>query len=627
METLNNTYCNNLLNYSRLKTRTVTIGNYPLGSNYPIRIQSMTNTNTLAINATVEQSERLINIGCEYVRVTASTMDEAKCLLEIKKRLRAKGIDNPIIADIHFNPQVAEFIAPHIEKIRINPGNFADKKTFKQLDYSKTEYNDELERIYNRFSPLVKICRTHGTAMRIGVNHGSLSDRIMSRYGDTPKGMVEAALEFIKICESLNYYNIVLSMKASNVRVMVYAYRLLVNQMLKLGMNYPLHLGVTEAGEGEDGRIKSAIGIGTLLDDGIGDTIRVSLTENPENEIPVALAITEKYRLQSIVKSQKSAVRSPQFHPFSYNKRNTEVVGIIGGSNHPIVVLNYSSTDFSNLLNKPDFLYIGKNNIPTSVIPIIQDYQCWQKVNKNHFPLFKISEYLANPAKSDTLNFIRVNSQEINNNFITTIKQDKTAILILETHTQHSIAEQRQLYLKLLEYDCKTPVINKRVYNTPDYNSLQISAATDFGSALTDGFGNGIWIENTQSHPEQLLNLSFSILQITKTRITRSEYISCPTCGRTSYDILKVLAEIKEKTNHLKGLKIAVMGCIVNGPGEMADADYGYVGTATGKVNLYYGKILVKNNIESSLAMEELITLIKQNNQWVESEIIVNKTN
>ena len=641
--TSTNQYCNSLTEYSRYKTRIVTIGDLQLGGDNPIRIQSMTTTDTMNTMATVEQSIRMIEAGCELVRITAPSINEAQNLLNIKNELRKRGYNTPLVADIHFTPNAAELAAKIVEKVRVNPGNYADKKKFENIDYSEHSYEAELERIRKRFTPLVKICKEHGTAMRIGTNHGSLSDRIMSRYGDSPLGMVESALEFVRICEDLDYQNLVLSMKASNTHVMVQAYRLLINKMEQEGMNYPLHLGVTEAGEGEDGRIKSAVGIGTLLEDGIGDTVRVSLTEEPEFEIPVAKTLISRY---SERKNHASITpikeNSFSYSPFDYQKRKSSEIENLGGSNVPRVIADFSHKEtisaaslfavgynYSVPMDKwnisdlaCDFIFAGKNSVDFEIpgtLGIIYDANTWikNKENKRSYPLFTSLEYSNNPIKSAILNFVTVKQEEINTDFISHIKNDKTLVLIFETQNSHGLAEQRSMFLELS--DLATPVIIKRDYKNLSEDQFQLFSATDFGGLLVDGFGDGIWVKANNCGSLQLINATvFGTLQASRTRISKTEYISCPSCGRTLFDLQETTAKIRKRTDHLKGIKIGIMGCIVNGPGEMADADYGYVGTGVGKITLYKGKEVVKKNIASENAVDDLIELIKEHGDWVE---------
>ena len=655
-------YCNSLTQYSRFKTREVKVGDIPLGGNNPIRIQSMTTTDTMNTIATVEQTIRMVKAGCEYVRITAPSINEAKNLEVIKKELKVRGYTVPLIADIHFTPNAAEMAARIVEKVRVNPGNYVDKKKFDLIEYTDAEYQEELDRIRERFTPLVKICKEYGTAMRIGTNHGSLSDRIMSRYGDTPLGMVESALEFLRICEDENYYNIVLSMKASNPQVMVQAYRLLINKMEAEGMNYPLHLGVTEAGGGEDGRIKSALGIGALLEDGIGDTIRVSLTEDPEFEAPVAIALANRYKGRENHKQIKPIDESP-IDPFVYNRRKSFEVLSIGGSNVPRVAADYSNRtilsqkdliDIGYTYDEPsdkwnlsdisaDLIYLGKNILPFDCpngLKAIYDYETWKdlKNNYNSYPIFNANEYLIADKKSNGLNFISISINDFSDNLFNKIKNDKTVVLILESDNLYGMAEQRRAFFELLEKEISNPVIISRNYSDITFEDLQLYSSTDLGALLIDGFGDGVWlsinefkgeeeksivyiksfIKKSETKEKIVNRLLFNILQAARQRISKTEYIACPSCGRTLFDLQETTEMIRKRTEHLKGLKIAIMGCIVNGPGEMADADYGYVGSGVDKITLYREKNIVRRNIPAKNAVDELISLIREDGNWVE---------
>ena len=658
-------YCNSLTEYSRYKTREVNVGGMPCGGNNPIRIQSMTITDTMDTKATVEQTIRMVESGCDYVRITAPSKLEAQNLENIKKELRSRGFNVPLIADIHFTPNAAEIAARIVEKVRVNPGNYADRKKFQTIEYTDETYKSELDRISEKFTPLVKICKEYGTAMRIGTNHGSLSDRIMSRYGDTPLGMVESALEFVRICEDLNYYDIILSMKASNPQVMVQAYRLLINKMEEEGMNYPLHLGVTEAGGGEDGRIKSALGIGTLLEDGLGDTVRVSLTEDPEYEAPVAVYLVGRYKERENHQKIKP-VEEPPFNPFEYEKRHSFQTVFIGGSNVPQVISDYSLRDinsqrdledigyFYNSVtdkwnmsdNAPDIIYLGEKEIPFDIpngLHPVYDFNFWLNLeNKlNKLPLFSVSEYLKATDKSDIVNFIHFDIHKLSDEFINKVKHDNSAVLVVETTNLHGMAEQRRVFFDLIQNEIKNPVIIKRSYKDMDLDQIRLFTSTDFGSLLIDGFGDGVWAEvkNIKSKDneiptqetlvksyiakkeskEKIVNrILFGILQAARVRISKTEYIACPSCGRTLFDLQETTEMIRKRTEHLKGVKIAIMGCIVNGPGEMADADYGYVGSGVGKITLYREKNIVRRNIPAKNAVEELIELIKEDDNWVE---------
>lgn len=525
----------------------INIGDLPVGGNYPIRVQSMTNTDTNDIEATIAQSIRLVNAGCEMVRITAQGITEANNLALIKNGLRLKGIKVPLIADIHFNPSAAEIAAGIVEKVRINPGNYTDKRDSHKI-FTEKLYKEELERIAERLHPLLTICKQNGTAIRIGTNHGSLSARIMDRYGDTPEGMVESALEFGRICLLDGFRNVVFSMKSSNVRVMVQSTRLLASKMLAEGMNFPIHLGVTEAGDGEDGIIKSAAGIGALLEEGIGDTIRVSLTGAPEIEIPVALAITERYNASRKLKEQLNTGKITPETKFLL-KRETIAVSGIGGM-YPVGVITE---------NDEERCLVDENLSDTGTIP------------DHNLHLLTVAEGNAEDIRNQ-LSSIRVGSTK--------------------------------------------PVILKNIYKTNELLRFQVDSAIDFGSLLIDGIGDAIWPVAPGIPSETVNHTAFAILQATRARITRTEFISCPSCGRTLFDIEKTLQDVKTATQHLKGLKIAVMGCIVNGPGEMADADYGYVGAGPGKVSLYKGKDLAFKNISQHEAIPRLIDLIKQFGEW-----------
>lgn len=613
-----------------------------MGGNNPIRIQSMTTTDTMDTNATVNQSIRMINAGCELVRVTAPSIKDAKNLKNIKDELNKKGYNVPLVADIHFTPNAAEIAAEIVEKVRINPGNYADKKKFQQIEYDDKSYNDEIERIYERVSPLIKICKTNGTAMRIGTNHGSLSDRIMSRFGDTPLGMVESALEYLRICEDHNYHNIVLSMKASNPLVMVHAYRLLVDKLNNSNLkDYPLHLGVTEAGEGEDGRIKSAIGIGTLLDDGIGDTIRVSLTEEPEFESPVAKLLVNRYNNRAnhtLIKQPKNI----NFSPFKYEKRESNELFDIGGDNFPIVISSFSNLEkldknkFENLGityntkskiweksdTSPDYIYIGDSlNTEGINYQFIVDYSSWLKDRnkKNYYPLLTFNEFidLDENLFSENINFLMIQTTDLEK--FKNIRIPENFVLILNSNNEHFMPDMRSFFLK--NFDIKNPVILSKDYDLSYSDDLIIHSSTDIGGLFIQGYGDGIFISNHSSEIKEIKkinNLSFKILQAARVRVTSTDFISCPSCGRTLFDLQETTAMIRERTDHLKGLKIGIMGCIVNGPGEMADADYGYVGSGVDKITLYRGQEVVKRGINFKYGVDELVNLIKEDGNWIE---------
>jgi len=619
------------------------VGNVGVGGDNPIRIQSMTTTDTMDTQATVEQSIRMIEAGCEIVRITAPSKKDAENLQNIKDELRARGYDTPLVADIHFTPNAAEIAARIVEKVRVNPGNYADKKKFEEIEYTDATYQQELQRIKERFLPLVRICKEEGTAMRIGTNHGSLSDRILSRYGDTPLGMVESALEFLRICREEDYHNIILSMKASNTQIMVQAYRLLIVKMKEEDMNYPLHLGVTEAGEGEDGRIKSAVGIGTLLEDGIGDTVRVSLTEEPEFEIPVARDLVKRYHDRQKHQQIKAINHNP-LDSFNCKRRESRKVLNIGDKQVPVVVADFSlkesvspaaffalgyrysvPTDKWNIGDMAcDYVFLGNVEIDFHIpgtLGIIYHYDTWLKhKNKERtYPFLNAIQYLDQSDLSKDLNVVYACLPDLNTALIAKLKSDPTAVLLIDSWNAHGMAEQRRLFIELLEKDCPVPVIIGRAYGNLSDEELQLHAATDMGALLIDGLGDGIFIAAEDCGSDQMINqTAFGILQASRTRISKTEYISCPSCGRTLFDLQETTAKIRAKTNHLKGVKIGIMGCIVNGPGEMADADYGYVGSGVGKITLYKGQTVVKKGIPSAEAVDELIELIKDGGDWVE---------
>ncbi len=639
-------YCNSLTKYERFKTREVMIGQVGVGGDNPIRLQSMTTTDTMDTEATVEQSIRMIEAGCEIVRITAPSRKDAENLQIIKDELRKRGYETPLVADIHFTPKAAEIAARIVEKVRVNPGNYADKKRFEHIEYTDDTYQEELNRIKDRFIPLVRICKEYGTAMRIGTNHGSLSDRILSRYGDTPLGMVESALEFLRICQEEDYHQIVISMKASNTRVMVQAYRLLITKMQEENMKYPLHLGVTEAGEGEDGRIKSAVGIGTLLEDGIGDTVRVSLTEEPEFEIPVARELVSRYAYRDNHDPIRVIKNNP-ITPFEYTKRASREVLNVGGKHVPIIITdlhlkekitpasffalgyNYSiPLDKWNISDMAcDYVFTGDIIIDFDIpgtLGIIYNYKTWlkQKHQERVYPKITVNEYLNGVEFSDNMNIIHTFLSDISEEFITKVKADKTAILLIDSWNNHGMAEQRRIFIELMNNNCDVPVVIGRSYGNLTTEQLQLHSATDMGALLTDGLGDGIFIAAENCGSDQSINhTAFGILQASRTRISKTEYISCPSCGRTLFDLQETTAKIRSKTDHLKGVKIGIMGCIVNGPGEMADADYGYVGTGIGKITLYKEKEVVQRNIPEAEAVDALIELIRSHGDWVEPTV------
>lgn len=644
-------YSNSLTEYKRFLTREVKCGDIGIGGNNPIRLQSMTTTDTMDTKATVAQSIRMIEAGCELVRITAPSLNEAKNLEIIKKELVAAGFNTPLVADIHFTPNAAEHAARIIEKVRVNPGNYADKKKFEEIEYTDSAYEQELERIRQRFTPLVNICKEYGTAMRIGTNHGSLSDRILSRYGDTPLGMVESAFEFLRICEDLNYHNIVISMKASNTQVMVQAYRLLVQKMMETNRNYPLHLGVTEAGDGEDGRIKSAVGIGTLLEDGLGDTVRVSLTEDPEFEIPVAKALVDRYSAGKLKQHQaieplhtENGKVKLSYNPYDYQRRESISVTNIGGHNVPRIIADFSEREsispatffpvgynYSIPLDKwnindlaCDYVYVGNNLVDFEIpgtLGIIYNSEAWKELENpiRQYPLFCGEEFFESTKTHSELNFVSVTKEVLTPDFISKIKNTKNVVLILDSFNPYAMPELRRLFVSLAEQSIQLPIIIKRNYKDISEQDFQLGSSAEVGALLLDGLGDGLWLKQQNCTSPQVTNsTAFGILQATRTRISKTEYISCPSCGRTLFDLQETTSKIRERTDHLKGIKIGIMGCIVNGPGEMADADYGYVGVGVGKISLYKGKEVVKKNVPSENAVNELIDLIKEHGDWVE---------
>lgn len=664
-------YCNSLTQVSRLKTKEVKIGDLLLGNNHPIRVQTMTTTDTMDTMGTVEQSIRCIRAGAELVRITAPSKKEAENLLNIKNELHKRGYHTPLVADIHFTPNAAEIAARIVEKVRVNPGNYVDKKKFEQIEYTDAEYAEEIERIRERFTPLITICKEYGTAMRIGTNHGSLSDRIMSRYGDTPMGMVESAMEFLRIARAEAYHNIVLSMKASNPQVMVQAYRLLIQQMdAEFGECYPLHLGVTEAGDGEDGRVKSAAGIGTLLEDGIGDTIRVSLTEDPEFEIPVCKDLVKRYAIKAVNDGNIPAIEKVPYSPFGYKRRATFAVGNLGDHHVPVVIADYSkietitpkhlesigytydaATDKWNISDAAaDYIFTGHNlldfDLPGTLKVIVYP-ATWNlaKDKTKYFPIFDGAGFVNGKWKSDTLNFVMIdcyNDQTRLNDytFLEDIANNGSVVICLSSTNKHAMPSVRRMFMELINRNIKNPVVLICDSNWQTADEHLIHYATESGALLLDGFGDGICLGmtaeaykqqtesvinasgrnylNNQTTEQFINNTAFSILQATRTRISKTEYISCPSCGRTLFDLQETTSMIRSRTNHLKGVKIAIMGCIVNGPGEMADADFGYVGSGVGKITLYKGKEVVKRNVDSAIAVDELINLLKENEAWVD---------
>lgn len=660
----------------RLKTREVRVGSIAIGGDNPVRIQTMTTPDTLDIEATVAQSIRCIKAGAELVRITAPSKKEAEALGVIKARLREAGYDTPLVADIHFTPNAAEVAARLIEKVRINPGNYIDKKKFDFIEYTDEAYAAEVARIRERFTPLVRICKEHGTAMRIGTNHGSLSDRIMSRYGDTAIGMVESAMEFLRIARDEDYHQIVLSMKSSNPIVMVEAYRLLVRTMQhEFGECYPLHLGVTEAGDGEDGRIKSAIGIGTLLEEGIGDTVRVSLTEDPEFELPVCTDLVKKALPAAPVSTPETELPDNGILPLSpftpadekadlINLRKSTSVGNIGGPQVPVVVADFAKADavFPENLSAigyrydpetdkwaiadgaADYLFLGSKSLdfglPGTLRPIVFS-RFWKSIGEGeragYLPLFSPEEWKTTRETHPEMNFLFLDVKDAerleNQGFLQSISGNNTVVLCLyctEGQPKRTLAHFLQTHP-----DLTAPVIFCDISHAATVDEQLIDFSVTSGALFLDGFGNGIWLmndpedmQNTQvsgrtylpvaNNHQFLNNTAFSILQATRKRISKTEYISCPSCGRTLFDLQETTAKIRAATHHLKGVKIAIMGCIVNGPGEMADADFGYVGSGPGKITLYKNKDVVRRNVDSEVAVDALIDLLKEHGAWTE---------
>ncbi len=680
-------YCESLTEYKRLATREVKIGDLVMGNFNPIRVQTMTTTDTMDTIATVDQSILCIKAGAELVRITAPSKREAENLLHIKNELRKRGYNVPLVADIHFTPNAAEIAARIVEKVRVNPGNYVDKKKFEVIEYNDADYAEEIDRIRERFTPLIKICKEYGTAMRIGTNHGSLSDRIMSRYGDTPMGMVESAMEFLRIARDEAYHNIVLSMKASNPLVMVQAYRLLVKTMFEeFSECYPLHLGVTEAGDGEDGRVKSAIGIGALLEDGLGDTIRVSLTEDPELEIPVCKDILKRYEP---VKHEDRKTERPKdanakkgissglsYDPFHYQRRETFAIDNIGGRHVPVVVADLSKLsairpadlqrvgyDYDETTDKwnineaaADYIFIGSQLLEFELpgtLKVIVYPEAWKRASDKlkYYPIFEAKEFLdfyGSKGNISKLNFVMVDCESSDSSLIFDLKLhlknekiSDSVILCLSSTNKNALQSIRGMFVDLQKSNVNNPVVIVTDSNWQTTDEHLVHYATETGGLLLEGFGDGICLGMTKKGYEHLLtnfdnvnssgrnylsnvtpeqfvnNTAFSILQATRTRISKTEYISCPSCGRTLFDLQETTAKIRSVTHHLKGVKIAIMGCIVNGPGEMADADFGYVGSGPGKITLYKGKDVMKRNVNSEVAVEELINLLKENDAWV----------
>ena len=616
-----------IFNYSRRETSEVNIGATPMGGSNPIRIQSMTNTFTQDTDACVAQVKRIVDAGGEYVRLTTQGIKEAENLKNINAALRQDGYMAPLVADVHFNPKVADVAAHYAEKVRINPGNYVDAaRTFKHLEYSDEEYAQELQKIRDRFIPFLNICKENHTAIRIGVNHGSLSDRIMSRYGDTPEGMVESCMEFLRICVAENFTDVVISIKASNTVVMVKTVRLLADIMEKEGIHFPLHLGVTEAGDGEDGRIKSALGIGALLADGLGDTIRVSLSEAPEAEIPVARKLVD-YIAQRHDHPYLPGAVAPEFNYLSPTRRKTVAVHNIGREHLPVVIAaRLDGTMEFDPQFMPDYVYVGHQltEQPIEDMQYIVDANIWEgKVNT--WPAFSSEQLPFISGCNASLKFLFITYMGLNDEAIACLKFHPEVVLISQSNHPNRLGEQRALVHQLMNEGLKNPVIFFQHYAENEAENLQIKAAADMGALIFDGVCDGIFLFNQGSKKgDKMISdkvvdaTAFGILQAGRIRTSKTEYISCPGCGRTLYDLESTIARIKAATSHLKGLKIGIMGCIVNGPGEMADADYGYVGAGRGKISLYKKKECIEKNIPEDEAVEKLIELIKANGDYTE---------
>lgn len=640
--------------YRRRTTVDVSIGDLIMGSSVPIRIQSMTTTNTMDTQATIDQSIRMIEAGCELVRITAPSMREATNLEHIRNGLRERGYRTPLVADIHYTPNAAEIAARIVEKVRVNPGNYVDKKNFAVIEYDDASYAAELDRIRERFTPLVRICKEYGTAMRIGTNHGSLSDRIVNRYGDSPVGMVESALEFLRIAEDEHYYNIVLSMKSSNPLVMVQAYRLLVSRLQEEGLKpYPLHLGVTEAGDGEDGRVKSAVGIGTLLEDGLGDTIRVSLTEAPEAEIPVARALAERYSARIKEARVDADIPTSPLYPHVYHRRHTHAVATFGHDFVPRVITDLSAASITSMEDLDgvghrydavtdkwamsdqgcDYVYTGARPLPFMApngIREIVDLDVWRTLENNFYkvPLMSATAYLqaitaAERSLHSVVNIVRMAPHEATAAVLAALQQDPTVVVLLYSDATQWMSAMRACITSMRLASLTIPVLIERTCAEADADTLQLYTSTDVGGLLVEGYGDGVLLRSARQQPTAddlaaLNRLAFGILQAARTRMTKTEYISCPSCGRTLFDLEETTALIRAQTDHLKGVKIGIMGCIVNGPGEMADADYGYVGSGPDRITLYRGQDIVRRNIPAAEAVGSLIDIIRSDDRWIE---------
>lgn len=617
-----------IFNYNPRHSHQVCVGNRPLGGENPLRIQSMTTTATTDTEGCVRQCVAIFDAGADYVRLTTQGTREAENLRNIKAELRKLGYDRPLVADVHFNPAVADVAATIVEKVRINPGNYVDPaRQFKQLEYTDEEYAAELHRLEERFTKLLNICKEHHTALRIGVNHGSLSDRIMCRYGDTPSGIVESCMEFLRVCVKEHFNDVVISIKASNTQVMVRSVRLLCAKMQMEHMDFPLHLGVTEAGEGEDGRIKSAVGIGALLADGIGDTLRVSLSEAPEVEVPVAYKLAS-YVVQRAGHPEIPATVAPQFCYENPVRRRTQAVGNIGGNNVPVVISTRLDGNMTMAENqpKPDYVYLGRNlpnaNKRTSGVGYIVDADVW-KGEEGTYPVFTPKYLMAIPSCAAKVKFLFLTYLDLTDEVKALLRTVPGIVIIAQSNHQNRLGEQRALVHELWREELPIPVVFFQQYRLGETQKedFQLQAAADMGALMFDGLTDGIMLFNQKPESDRSLSIdvqdatAFAILQAARLRTSKTEYISCPGCGRTLYDLPGTIARIKAATAHLTGLKIGIMGCIVNGPGEMADADYGYVGAARGKVSLYRGKVCVEKNIPTEQAVDKLLELIESDAQ------------
>ncbi len=613
MKNQNFNYIDSLLEYKRQDTALVRIGNITLGAGNPVRIQSMTDTDTKDTEATVNQIIKIIDAGADFVRVSVQGVREAENLKNIRAELDRLGYSNPLCADVQFNPAAAEIAIKYVKKVRINPGNFYDKRAkFEKLTYTDEEYRSELQKIEDRFLPFIKECKERGTALRIGANQGSLSDRIMSRYGDTPAGIVESVMEFLRICKKADYNNVVISIKSSNTRLMVYTVRLMNYRMRLENMNFPFHIGVTEAGEGEDGRIKSAVGSGALLADGIGDTIRISLTEDPVAEIPFARKLVDIFK----GRENHASIKAPlvaRTNPFEYERRSNRPVNDIGGKKPAVVIasLNHYTKEEIRSINsgaEPEYLYDGKRILDRS-----------GKI----YPILALEDYLFNDQYTGRMRFVRVSKNKYDilridyPEIVEKLKNERKAVLIMESDNLNCFAEMRAFFMELDAHICKNPVIVHGKYKEDDYENLLLKASTDLGGLFIDGYGDGILLSNEgKIGYNDLKNLSFGILQASRMRVTKTEFISCPGCGRTLFDLRDTVTEIKRNFNHLKNVKIGIMGCVVNGPGEMGDVDYGFVGAGKDKINLYKGQKLIKRHVAAEFAVDELKKLMMEYGEW-----------